>query len=186
MLLTKEYNRENAVLYARRYAFLQNPLFFDFEAVGGNCTNFASQCIYAGSCVMNFTPIYGWYYLSESDRSASWSGVEFLYNFLISNTSIGPFGKEVAKEEVEIGDIIQLGRMGDFYHTLVVVGFQDNDILVGAQSDDALDRPLSSYNYEFLRYIKIEGVRINISLPSDCFDALYNGLSLGTKRPDAT
>ena len=42
-------------------------------------------------------PIYGWYYLSESDRSASWSGVEFLYNFLVSNNSVGPFGKEVAR-----------------------------------------------------------------------------------------
>ena len=90
----------------------------------------------------------------------------------------------MARDEVEIGDIIQLGRMGDFYHTLVVVGFQDNDILVAAQSDDALDRSLSSYSYEFLRYIKIQGVRINLTLPTDCFDPLYNGLSLGVKTTD--
>ncbi|MBR2024561.1 MAG: amidase domain-containing protein, partial [Clostridia bacterium] len=56
----KEYNRENAVKYARKYALMRNPLFFTFEGIGGNCTNFVSQCILAGSCVMNFTPTFGW------------------------------------------------------------------------------------------------------------------------------
>ncbi len=183
MLLTKEYLRERAVAYARKYAFSQNPVFFDFETIGGNCTNFVSQCIYAGSCVMNFAPVYGWYYLSESDRAPAWSGVEYLYNFLTSNTSVGPYGREVNENEVEIGDVIQLGRENDFYHTLIIVGFENNEVLIAAQSDDALDRPLSSYDYEFLRYIKIDGVRVNVPSLNDCFDGVYNGTSLGIMRP---
>ena len=78
------YNRIAAVAYARRWALDRNPAFYDFENIGGDCTNFASQCIYAGAGIMNFTPVMGWYYNSPSDRTASWSGVEYLYNFLAS------------------------------------------------------------------------------------------------------
>ena len=54
-----EYNRSAAVAYARKWAYARNPEYYDFSEIGGNCTNFASQCIYAGSGVMNYTPTYG-------------------------------------------------------------------------------------------------------------------------------
>ena len=57
------YDRRAAVLYAHRWAYGRNPAFYDYEHLGGDCTNFASQCIYAGSGVMNFTPTFGWYYI---------------------------------------------------------------------------------------------------------------------------
>ena len=50
MLITKPYQRERAVEYARRWALDRNPLFADFSGIGGNCTNFVSQCVLAGSC----------------------------------------------------------------------------------------------------------------------------------------
>ena len=81
MLYYKAYDRERAYEYAKKWAFDRNPLFFDYTGIGGNCTNFVSQAIYAGGCVMNFTPVYGWYFLSDSRRTASWTGVEFFYNF---------------------------------------------------------------------------------------------------------
>lgn len=155
----RQYNREAAVNYAREWAFRRNPQFYDFNYIGGDCTNFASQCIYAGAEVMNYTPIYGWYYRSLSDRSASWSGVEYLYNFLTTNTSVGPFASVVSEMEILPGDIIQLGRAdGDFYHTLVVVSTSP-EILVAAHTNDALDRPLSSYKYDVARFLHIESVR---------------------------
>ena len=43
------YNREVAVAYARRWALGRNIAYYDFENIGGDCTNFASQCIYAGT-----------------------------------------------------------------------------------------------------------------------------------------
>ena len=58
-----EYNRANAVAYAKKWAYGRNPKYYDFSDLGGDCTNFASQCIYAGSGVMNYTPTYGWYYI---------------------------------------------------------------------------------------------------------------------------
>ena len=77
------YDRGAAVDYARRWALSRNPAFYDFSDIGGDCTNFVSQCIYAGAGVMNYTKDTGWYYISSSDRTPSWTGVEYLYDFLI-------------------------------------------------------------------------------------------------------
>ncbi len=154
------YDRIAAVAYARRWALSRNPAFYDFQNIGGDCTNFASQCIYAGAKTMNYTPVFGWYYISLSDRAPAWSGVEFLYNFLTTNTSVGPYAREVSEAEIQPGDIIQLGRAdGDFYHTLVVTEVTPQ-ILVAAHTNDALDRPLASYNYYTARFLHIDGVRV--------------------------
>ena len=38
------YNRTAAVDYARKWALKRNPAYYNFDSVGGDCTNFASQC----------------------------------------------------------------------------------------------------------------------------------------------
>ena len=183
MLVAAQYDRMNAVTYAERYAFSQNPIFGNFRGIGGNCTNFVSQCIYAGCCKMNFTKTFGWYYLSLEDRAPAWTGVDFFYSFITSNEGVGPFGKEAAADECEIGDVIQLGKEGEgFYHTLLIVGFEEDDILVAAQTDDAYRRPLSTYTYDFSRFIKIEGVRFNSPSSRDCFEAVYDGIAISESR----
>ena len=154
------YDRAAAVAYAGKWAFGRNPKFYDFSKIGGDCTNFASQCIYAGAGVMNFTPTFGWYYKSVNARTPSWTGVEYLYNFLTANDGAGPFAEEVSLDKLEIGDVVQLGKAtGDFYHSPVVVGFRRGQILIAAHSYDAYNRPLSSYSYEKVRGIHILGVR---------------------------
>ncbi len=179
MLLQKEYNRIAARDYARKWAFSRNPLFFDYTGLGGNCTNFVSQCVFAGSCQMNFTPVFGWYYLDEGARTASWTGVEFFYNFITQNKGVGPFGREIMPYEAMLGDVIQLGRTEDgYYHTLLIVGFADNTYLVAAQSDDAYERPLDTYNYDYARFIHIEGVRFDAVDYSECFEPLLNASAI--------
>ena len=175
MILEKEYFRSRAVMYARKYALVRNPLFFTFEGIGGNCTNFVSQCLLAGSCVMNFTPIYGWFYLSQSRRAAAWTGVEFFYNFITANEGVGPFGSVVTRDKAEVGDVIQLQNSEDiFYHTLIISDIKEGEIFVCANSVDSLDRPLSSYEYKTERFIHIEGVRYDSRYIIDCFDPLYS------------
>lgn len=155
----KNYDREAVLAYARRWALKRNPYYYDFEKLGGDCTNFASQCIFAGAGVMNFTPQVGWYYRSAADRAAAWTGVEFLYRFLVGNRSAGPFGSLVSEREAEAGDIVQLGNKGGaFYHSPVIVSVAP--ICVAAHSFDAWDRPLASYDYEKIRFIHIDGVRL--------------------------
>lgn len=154
------YDRKAAVEYARKWAYGRNPAYYDFSRLGGDCTNFASQCVYAGSDVMNYTPVLGWYYISADNRTASWTGVEYLYRFLADNKGAGPFAKEVPLGELEIGDLVQLGRAtGDFYHTPVVCGFSRGEPLVAAHSYDAFNKPLSSYSYQRIRCLHILGVR---------------------------
>ena len=50
----KEYplNIKAEIEYARRWAFSANPAYYNFENIGGDCTNFVSQCLYAGGAVM--------------------------------------------------------------------------------------------------------------------------------------
>ena len=159
MLRELIYNREAAVNYARRWALERNPRYYNFDNIGGDCTNFASQCIYAGAGIMNYTPELGWFYRTASDRTPSWTGVEFLYKFLVNNLSVGPFGHVVAANEVQPGDIVQLGRSeNDFYHTPVITSIFPI-IRVAAHTHDALDKPLSSYIYKVERFIHIDGVR---------------------------
>ncbi len=153
------YNRESAVAYARLWALGRNPAFYDFSDLGGDCTNFASQCIFAGARVMNYTPETGWFYITANDRTPSWTGVEFLYDFLVNNRSVGPFGHEIAPAQALPGDIVQLGNSeGDFYHTPVIVATYP-EILVAAHSRDALNKPLSAYSYAQARFVHIDGVR---------------------------
>lgn len=155
----KAYDRISAVKYARKWALGRNPAYYNFDNVGGDCTSFVSQCIYAGSKVMNFTPVTGWFFNSVNDRSASWSSVMYLHKFLINNASVGPFAHEADENEVQIGDIIQLGRSdGTFYHSLIVTAVKPV-ILITAHTNDSLDRPLYTYNYDSIRFLHIDSVR---------------------------
>lgn len=159
-MIEREYDRKKAVNYARRWAKGRNPQYYNFDALGGDCTNFVSQCLYAGSGVMNFGADTPWYYISLSQRSPSWTGVEFLYDFLINNKSAGPYASEVSGNDVFPGDVVQLGkRDGDFYHCMIITAVSPR-ILIASHSFDALNRPLSTYNYEEVRFLHIEGVRI--------------------------
>ncbi len=152
--------------YAREWAYRRNPTYYSFDGIGGDCTNFASQCLFVGVGVMNYTPDVGWYYRSADDRAAAWTGVEYFRNFLVRNRTgigdgAGPYADEVDVSELEIGDFVQFGRAtGDFYHTPIVVGFQGKIPLLAAHSYDAYGRLLTSYRFERLRCLHILGARI--------------------------
>ena len=180
MTVTKEYMRGNALEYARRWAFSRNPLFENYSGIGGDCTSFVSQAIYAGSCVMNYTPTFGWYYVSPANRAPAWTGVEYLYNFLTQNSGDGPFAVETYPGGLSVGDVIQLGNeRGDWYHSLLVTGFEKETYLVSAHSDDSFDRPLSSYSYNMARFLHIAGVRMQIPdrYGTPCFERFIAGES---------
>jgi hypothetical protein len=185
MLVIGAYDRERARAYAERWAFDRNPLFTDFSGIGGNCTNFVSQCVYAGSCRMNFTPVFGWYYLDADDRAPAFTGVEYFWDFFTGapafaavNGGIGPFGREVGADAVVPGDVVQLGdAAGDYYHTLLITDLRAGEAFVTAHSNDVLNRPLSSYGAPLKRYLHIDGVRLEIA-DDTCFEGLYMGTRL--------
>jgi hypothetical protein len=138
----------------------RNPKYYDFENLGGDCTNYTSQCIYAGAGLMNPTPVFGWHYFSLDNRTPSWSGVEYLYDFIVKNKSVGPFGYNCTPDELEPGDFLQLGdETGHFYHSPFIVQTQP-EILICAHTYDSLDRPLSTYEFAQIRFIHIGGARL--------------------------
>ena len=159
-----QYDRNAAVRYAIRWARGRNPEFYDYAQIGGDCTNFVSQCVYAGSLEMNYTPDYGWYYINANDKSPSWTGVEFFYNFMVNNSGNGPFGRKDTLNNLFVGDIIQFGDVNDvYYHSLILTGIRQSrrgkSYYVSAHSEDALNRNLATYRFAKLRGIHILGVR---------------------------
>lgn len=160
------YDREKAVAYAQRWALDRNPAYFDYSGLGGDCTNFISQCIYEGCGVMNYTPTFGWYYYNGNNKSPAWTGVPYLYNFLMrKEASPGPFAEEVDVSKIEPGDIIQLAfeSAGTYKHSLFVVEVGKPpsllNVLINTHTIDRKEYPLIDYSWNRIRYLKILGVR---------------------------
>ena len=155
------YDRQAATDYAAEWAMKRNPAYLNFDKMGGDCTNFASQCLFAGSKVMNHTKVMGWYYYSAANRTPSWTGVPYLYNFLVKNQGPGPFAEVTDQYHVQPGDLVQLGKSsGAFYHSPVIVAIgPDGMIYVAAHTYDAYMRPLNTYVYDQARFLHIVGVR---------------------------
>ncbi len=161
--MVNEYNRQKAIEYAHKWAYSRNPSYYNFDKVGGDCTNFISQCIYQGSKVMNHNKL-GWYYVNGNNKSASWTGVEYLYNFLINNKSVGPFGEEVDISKLQVADIVQLSFDGKkFAHSLIIVDIKEkgdlSGILIASHTFDSDYRKILTYSFEKIRFIHINGIR---------------------------
>lgn len=155
----KTYNRIAAIKYAKKWALSRNPKYYNFDPVGGDCTSFVSQCLYAGSQKMNYNFEKGWFYNSGYDKSPSWSSVEYLYKFLVKNKSYGPRGKDVTQNEIEAGDIAQLSFSGDkFEHSLFIL--DPSNLSVAAHTYDVLGKKINEYNFLKIRFIHIIDVGI--------------------------
>ena len=161
------YDRAAAVRYARRWAYGRNPAFYDYEQIGGDCTNFASQCVYAGSGVMNFEKDFGWYYVDANNKAPAWTGVEYFYRFMTREAqNPGPVAINASISQLELGDVVQLSFDGESWnHSPVVVrllrrpALRPADVLIAAHSSDAYNRPLSTYDYQGIRFLHFIGVR---------------------------
>lgn len=158
MLLTYSLNIPAEIAYARKWAFSRNPAYYNFDDIGGDCTNFISQCLYAGGAVMNYTRDTGWYYISLHDRSAAWTSVQYFYQFVINNKSVGIYGEEIPLSQAKRGDVIQLG-MGKFHHSLLVVDVKRNIPYVSAHTENAFNKPITAYIYDRIRCLHIIGAR---------------------------
>lgn len=160
--MIKQYDRQSAVLYAQKWALKHNPEFYYFGGIGGDCTNFISQCLLAGGGIMNFDYIKGWYYISQADRSPSWTSVGYLHNFLTrTENSVGPFAKIVDIDSAEVGDILQLRQNPtNFNHTLIISQKIGDQIYVCAHSDAALNKPLSEYFFNQVLALHIEAIKV--------------------------
>ncbi|MEG0856256.1 MAG: amidase domain-containing protein [Terrisporobacter sp.] len=164
-----EYDRMSAVEYATKWALSRNIRFTDYSEMGGDCTNFISQCINAGKIPMDKVGnniIEQWYWYSDKERTPSWSGADFFYNYLTRNnkentSKFGVYARLAKYEELELGDIVQLIENNEAYHNMIITDIitengQVIDYLVCQHTMDLLNYPLSLKIGE-QRYIKIIG-----------------------------
>ncbi len=157
------YRRQAAVNYAHQWAYSRNPAYADFQDMGGDCTNFASQCLYAGIGLMNFTPIFGWYYRSLRDRAPAWTGVSYFFQFVTrAQQTPGPVAELAELKDCLPGDFIQLSFDGQNYtHTLIIVETDYpaslETTLVAAHTNNVDYRPLSRYSYKNIRFLHVLG-----------------------------
>jgi len=135
------YNREAAVEYAETWWNSYNPAFPRFTV---NCTNFVSQCLYAGGAPMREEPNreQGWW-CTDRNWSFSWSVSHSFYWYLKGSTT-GLRATEVpSAEDLYPGDVICYDFQGDnrWDHTTIVVTKDAAGIpLVNAQTDNSRHR----------------------------------------------
>lgn len=165
-LIRAPFYREQAVQYANYWAYRRNPNYYSFDQLGGDCTNFVSQAIYYAAGVMNYTPTYGWYYISLNNRAPAWTGVPYFWDFFTTNKGPGPYGHEVSLSQVQPGDVIQMAIKdpNTFGHTVLVTDILSENpdadsIVIAAHDRDSAYRPISSYSYYMIRALHIDGVR---------------------------
>ncbi|MBT2599203.1 MULTISPECIES: amidase domain-containing protein [unclassified Oceanobacillus] len=136
-----EYNRLEAVKYAERWWNSYNPAYRTFEV---DCTNYISQCLYAGGAPTWGEPVRerGWWY-SGNSWSFSWS-VAHSMRWYLSGSQKGLKGKEVeSPEELFPGDVICYDFEGDnrWNHTTIVVTKDEYGMpLVNAHTDNSRHR----------------------------------------------
>lgn len=170
---TLPYNRNGAVAYAHQWAFARNSDYYNFDDLGGDCTNFVSQAIHeGGNGLMVFggdhgTGTPGWYYLSVNDRATAWTDVGGLYGFITDESyylKAGPQGYEATADSANKSDIIQFKWNGNdniWDHSVIIVDSWYSGRmyhLVSAHSQDIDNYPLDSILYYQRRFIHITGI----------------------------
>ncbi|WP_200411551.1 amidase domain-containing protein [Virgibacillus salexigens] len=135
------YDRHAAVQYAERWWNSYNPAYKKFEV---DCTNYVSQCMFAGGAPMRGAPVRerGWWY-GNGSWSFSWAVAHSLRWYLSGSTQ-GLRGEEVESAgDLLPGDIICYDFEGDGrwnHNTIVVAKDAYGMPLVNAHTDNSRNR----------------------------------------------
>ncbi|MFS0726157.1 amidase domain-containing protein [Paenibacillus sp. 1P07SE] len=125
----QRYRRDRAVAYADTWWNKANPEYEEFEV---NCTNYISQCLFAGGAPMNYTGRResGWWYKGRDGGrewwSYSWAVSNAMQALLAAPRREGLRGTLVDRpEQLELGDVILYDWNGDgrYQHSTIVTAF---------------------------------------------------------------
>lgn len=175
------YNATSAVNYARKYAKDHNTSEYpSFSLSGGDCTNFVSQCLYAGGKPMDGTCTTGGVYQNTSDwfmkkfeYQDSWSYMVD-YGYTTSWVNAGDFKSywlsrcDDYSYEDDVDGIISACAKGDIvqlcdentrspYHSIIITAKSGNTAEYCAHSLDRIDYAVNeshmdSANNDFIVY----------------------------------
>ncbi len=135
------YDGKTAAQYADRWWNSANPQFLAFE---NDCSNFISQCLFAGGMPMKNTGRMdaGWWYQNKR-YSYSWTTAHSLRWYLESLVGNG-VEKVANASDLQIGDVISYDFEPDgvWNHSTIVTGFDKHgQPLVNAHTYAAQARP---------------------------------------------
>lgn len=150
---SSQLNRDKMKLYQEKNYDKRPKRWGNFNDMGGDCTNYASQVIFSGGASMIKNQNNNWYYYGYNNRSPSWTGVNELSSFLHRKGGIGVHGEDYLKaSELLVGDIIQLDleNLGKNTHTAVIYnpkGYLGSIPTISSHSFDRLNEPIFVFNY---------------------------------------
>lgn len=144
----KIYNRAKAVEYANRWWNSYNPDYRHFE---DDCTNYISQCLFAGGAPMTYgSRASGWWYKGTGGSGDVWSyswTVAHALRWYLTNSKTGLTAKEVdSSNQLTLGDVICYDFDGDgrWQHNAIVTAIGINGMpLVNAHTVNAREREWS-------------------------------------------
>ncbi len=133
------YDAAAAVAYAERFALSYNRLFFSYRGLGGDCQNFASQCVWAGlggkntSAAVNLkmppmirTGPRAWFQSDQfsHDVFGHWTAVQPFSRYILAGRlqDPGPIGTITnGLANAAAGDLIQISDGKTWFHVYIVV-----------------------------------------------------------------
>lgn len=161
------YNPTNAVAYAAKWWNSYNPSYPNFGSTSEDCSNFVSQCLYAGGIPMDSQ----WYSLSTTSYSLAWIRVVNLHTYLTSTgkASSSEFnlydsnsGINYLPYAAKAGSLMQLKRLGssNYSHTVIINRIYNGDIKYAGHSSARYDAStqeniINDWHYAYLRYINM-------------------------------
>jgi cell wall-associated NlpC family hydrolase len=157
------YNRKSAVNYALKYGPEPNHHYQYFKIygnLGGDCTNFVSQCLYEAGIPMMRGNIAPWWYQDPETWSVAWVNSHSLYWCLrirYENNLIGPKGKIVSDvSELELGDLIFYeDEHHQIDHSAIITGFKDGLPTITQHSPELVNIHYIKTNKTAMHFMKI-------------------------------
>lgn len=168
--MEKRYSRDNAVAYALKYGLAPNPKYKYFGIhgeLGGDCTNFVSQCLNVGGASMVYDEKLPWWYSAAGavdntshTWSISWSTANSLYWFIKRRGEMnvrGLSGIEVGDiKALELGDLIFYENFkGVINHSSIITDFYEGFPLITQHSVEAVNISYIKKNKSKMHFIKI-------------------------------
>ncbi|HAU31630.1 MAG: hypothetical protein XD78_1988 [Desulfotomaculum sp. 46_296] len=159
------YNRDSAVQYALDWAYGRNPSWGNYTGQGGDCTNFTSQCLYAGGIPFDTVgnPNYNqrWFWYSYSNTTPPWTGVNPFWDYALHDTGYGLHAGTTDVWNAIRGDIAQLYSGSSGFHSLFINnaytdGQGNRHIFICCHDTDRRNYEISNYTSS-KRYLKIYG-----------------------------
>jgi hypothetical protein len=141
------YNRSEVQTYAHTWWNSFNPDYLFFE--NDDCTNFVSQCLFAGNAPMNYTGKreLGWWYQGKKGNqelwSFSWAVADSLNRFLGGDSKEWHAERVDVPQKLAIGDVISYDWDGNghYQHSAVVTDIDANGMpLISAHTTNSKNR----------------------------------------------